>query len=84
MAEYTPYQKKIIQRYYEHSEDIGYQKLSELVTEIFLAEGKKRDRLWKQVEAALQKVKIDDAMRDHILARRDPQVLAEVVGRLQK
>jgi hypothetical protein len=77
--EYTPYQRKIINRYYEHADDLGYQKLSELVTEIYLAEGKKADRLWKQAEKALTRLKVDQAMKDHLLGKRDPAVLAEFV-----
>src|SRR5262245_61514636 len=65
MSDYTPYQKKIIKRYYDHADDIGYQRLSELVSELYLAEGKKLDSLWKQVEKALAKVKVDAKMVEH-------------------
>jgi len=84
MADYTPYQKKIIQRYYDNSDDIGYQQLSELVSEIYLAEGKKRDSLWKKVEKALAKVKVDQTMVEHIMAKKDPKVLADVISKLAR
>ena len=82
MSDYTPYQKKIIKRYYDHADDIGYQRLSELVSELYLAEGKKRENLWKQVEKALAKVKVDEKMVEHIMAKKDPKVLADVVAKL--
>ena len=82
MADYTPYQKKIIKRYYENAETLGYQKLGELATEIYLAEGKKLDRLWKQVETALAKVKVPQGRIDHILNARDPKLLAQLVEEL--
>jgi hypothetical protein len=84
MSDYTPHQKKIIKRYYDNADDIGYQRLSELVSEIYLASGKKLDALWKQVEQALDKVKVDDKMKAHILSTRDPKILAEIVAQLAR
>ena len=84
MSDYTPHQKKIIKRFYDHADDIGYQRLAELVSEIYLAEGKKLENLWKQVEKALSKVKIDQAMTKHIMDKRDPKVLADAVAKLAR
>lgn len=84
MSDHTPYQKKIIKRFYDHADDIGYQRLSELVTEIYLAEGKKKETLWKQVEKALAKVKVDQKMVEHIMAKKDPKVLADIVSKLAR
>ena len=49
MADFSPYQQKIIKRYYNNHEAIQSQRLAELTTELYLADGKKRERLWKQV-----------------------------------
>lgn len=40
MTDYTPYQQKIIKRYYDNQDSIQLQRLSELVGELYLAEGK--------------------------------------------
>ena len=48
MADYSPYQQKIIKRYYKNYDAIQPQRLAELTAEIYLAEGKKLDRLWKR------------------------------------
>lgn len=82
MADYTPYQKKIIKRYYDNAENIGYQRLSELTTEIYLAEGKKLDQLWKQVESALKKVNLSPQRIEHIMSKRDPKLLGQLVQEL--
>ena len=79
MAEYTPYQKKIIKRYYDNQEAIGYQKLTELVSDIYLASGKKADSLWKRVGAALTKLGLSEKRIEHLLESRDVQLLANVV-----
>ena len=82
MPDHTPNQKKIIRRYYENADAIGHQRLSELTTEIYLAEGKKAERLWKQVATALAKVDLSQQRIDHLLAQRDPKLLAELVREL--
>ncbi len=56
MADYSPYQKRIIDRYYRNFDAIKFQQLSELATELYLAEGRKKDRLWKRVEESLRKL----------------------------
>ena len=60
MPDYSPYQKKIIDRYYKNFDAIKHQQLSELATELYLAEGKKKDRLWKRVEEDLRKLEFPD------------------------
>ena len=55
----SPYQDKIIKRYYENKPEIMRQKLSELVTELYLAETvKKRESVWKRIVLALRNLKI--------------------------
>ena len=48
---------------------------------LFTAEGKKGPTgWWKQVErASLTRLKVDQAMKDNLLGKRDPAVLAEFV-----
>jgi len=82
MADYSPYQKKIIDRYYRNFDAITYQKLSELASDLYLAEGKQKDRLWKRVEDALRKVEFPESRIVHLLEKRDPQLLVAVLKEL--
>lgn len=76
--EYSKYQTSVISRYYEHLDTIMLQKLSELVTELYLAEtDAKRDRLWQRVHKAMIKLKIPPAIIDHIMTKRDVEILAK-------
>lgn len=84
MAEYTPYQKNIIRRYYEHSDELAFQRLSELVADLYLAEGKKRDRLWVNAAAALDKVGIPKERATAIIDSKDPARLAELLRELDR
>ncbi len=82
MPDYTPYQQKIIKRYYNNFDEIKYQRLSELATELYLAEGKKRDRLWGQVEQTLRKLEFPESRIAHLLEKRDPALLVGVLKEL--
>lgn len=82
MADHSPYQKKIIKRYYDHCDAIKSQRLAELVTELYLAEGKKSERLWKQVSDTLVKLEIPESRIEHLLSKRDPALLAALVKEL--
>ncbi len=80
MREYTPYQRGVIKRYYEHKPDLMLQKLSELVSDIMVAEDeKKRKHLWAQAERALRGLKVPSWRIAKILESQDPNLLAEVV-----
>ena len=83
MQDYTANQQKIIKRYYENQDAILVQKLAEQVTDLYLAEGKKRQQVWKRIVAALGKLKIPEERIQHLVQKDDPQLLANLVKELQ-
>jgi hypothetical protein len=84
MSDYTPYQKKIIDRYYKNFDAIKHQQLSELATELYLAEGKKKIRLWKRVEETLKKLEFPEPRIAHLLEKKDPSLLVAVLKELEQ
>jgi hypothetical protein len=82
MENYSKHQQGIIKRYYENFDQITLQKLSELVTELYLAEGKKRDKLWQTARSHMQKLGVPKDRIDHILAKKDVMLLAGLVKEL--
>jgi hypothetical protein len=52
MADRTPYQETVVKRYYRNRDRLAEQRLGELVSEIYLADGRKRDRLWQSAATA--------------------------------
>ena len=82
--DYTPFQEKIIKRYYNNLDTIQLQRLSELVGELYLTEGKKRDRVWKSIANVLQKLEIPQSRIDHLVAQGKPELVAELVKELHK
>ncbi|MEE2736919.1 MAG: hypothetical protein VX435_01715 [Planctomycetota bacterium] len=82
MRHYTPYQKKVIQRYYEHQPNLQLQQLSELVTDLYLADEGKQARLWKKANTLLEKMKVPRSRIDHVIQKADPALLAGLVKEL--
>ena len=79
--DYTPHQQNIIKRYYNNREDIATQRLSELITELYLAEGKKRQQVWKRIAAALAKLGIPSDKIEQMVNTDNPVQLAEFLKR---
>ena len=82
VAERSNYQKNIIRNYYENRESIALQRVQELVTELYLSEGKKRERYWKSLESHLQKLDVKQRTIDHLISQDDPQLAASLVQKL--
>ncbi len=77
-SEYSEYQKAAISGYYDNLDTIMLQKLGELVTELYLADTQaKQERLWQRARKAMVRLKVPPAIIDHIMAKKDVQVLAK-------
>ena len=72
------YQEKVISRYYDHLDTIMLQKLGELVTELYLADSPKKQKLlWQRAHKAMTKLKVSPAIIDHIMEKKDVEILAK-------
>ncbi len=81
MAErdYSKYQQGVIRRYYEHRDAIALQRAQELVTELYLAEGKKRARVWESLEKNLSKIGVPAEQIAHLREKDDPAMVAKIL-----
>jgi uncharacterized protein YaaW (UPF0174 family) len=78
LRDYSEYQQSVISKYYSHLDTLMLQKLQALVSELYLADSdKKKDRLWKRVQQAMENLKIPSPIMEHILGTRDVEVLAK-------
>ena len=76
--DYSQYQKDVISGYYNNLDTIMLGKLSELVTELYLADTQaKKNRLWQRAHKAMVKLKVSPAIIDHIMEKKDVEVLAK-------
>jgi hypothetical protein len=84
MADFTPYQHKVIKRYYDNQGTIQSQRLAELVGELFLAQGKKKQqRVWEATAACMQKLGVPQTRIDHLVKTANPALVAELVKELE-
>jgi hypothetical protein len=82
MSNYSKYQQKIIKNYYNNRDAIALQRAQELVTELYLAQGKQRDKHWKSLAMHLEKLGVKQPTIDHLRQQDDPELVANLVKSL--
>lgn len=83
MSDFTPHQQKIIKRYYDNQDILQLQHLAEMVSELYLSTGKKRQGVWTRIAAAMQKLGIPQARIDHLRQQDKAELVAELVKELE-
>lgn len=81
--DYTAHQQKIIKRYYDNLDTIALQRLADLVGELYLASGKKKEKAWESVAKTMEKLEISAARIEHLVKSQKPELVAELVKELQ-
>ncbi len=82
MAERSKFQQRAIKNYYQHREAIALQRVQELVTELYLATGKKRTRHWSSLAGHLEKLGVKQPEIDQLVSQDNPELVAKLVERL--
>jgi hypothetical protein len=79
----TSYQKKIVNRYYEHRDTLDAQKLGDIIGDLYLTEpGKKADKLWDSAQKLLLRAGANEVRVQKIVAEKNVKALAELVAEL--
>jgi hypothetical protein len=84
MSDFTPYQQKVIKRYYDNQDTIQRQRLAELVSELYLSTGKKREKVWASAVSAMQKLGVPQSRIDHLRKQDKPELVAVLVKELEE
>jgi len=82
MAKRSAYQERAIKNYYKNRDAIMLQRLGELVTDLYLAEGKSRARVWQRVSVALEKLEIPPRRIEHLVQSDNPELVANLLKEL--
>ena len=82
MAELTKYQQSIVKNYYDNLDTALLQRLGEQVTDLYLAEGKKRAKLWESIEKSLVKLGVPQKRISHLVKSDDARQLATILQEL--
>ncbi|MCS5680134.1 MAG: hypothetical protein O3C39_10460 [Planctomycetota bacterium] len=78
----TRHQQSIVKRYYDNLDTVLLQRLGEKVTDLYLAEGKKRAKLWDNVATALEKLGVPQSRIDRVRESDDARQLATLLQEL--
>jgi hypothetical protein len=81
--DYSKFQQKVIQRYYDNRPALDEQRLAELATELYLASDKKKPKLWESAKEIMERLGTPASRVDHVLKTADPAQVAEVVKDVQ-
>ena len=84
MENRTKFQEKIIRRYYNNRGEIAVQRLQELITDLYLSEGKKRSQHWKNVVTHLEALKVPAKQIEHLVKTDKPELVAQLLQTLAK
>jgi hypothetical protein len=82
MAELTKYQQSIVKNYYDNLDTALLQRLGEQVTDLYLAEGKKRAKLWETIEKSLAKLGVPQTRIARVVGSDDARQLATLLQEL--
>lgn len=82
MPQRSKHQEKIIKNYYQNYDAIALQRLGEQITELYLAEGKARAKMWQQITKSLEKLKIPPPRIKQLVESDDPALLAKLLEEL--
>lgn len=82
-VQYSKYQKGVIKSFYDNNETIKIQKLSEMVTNMYLETSEKKlENAWKKVEKFLQDLQVSKYHIETIMNERSLEKLSKKIGTL--
>jgi hypothetical protein len=81
--DYSKFQQKVIKRYYDNQDSIGLLRAQELVTELYLTEGKKREKVWDSLVKNLEKIGVPQVTIDHLREQDNPELVASLLTQKQ-
>jgi hypothetical protein len=84
VSDRTKYQDKIIKTYYRNRDGIAEQRVQELITDLYLSEGKKREQNWKFIRKHLEALGAKPPQLDHLQKQDKPELVAEFFQTLIK
>ncbi len=79
MVDRTPYQDKIIKNYYANRDVLMQQKISDMISDLYLVEGKKRTQLWRRIALALANLGVSQEQIDYLQQQDNPELLLKFV-----
>jgi hypothetical protein len=84
MAERSKHQAKVIRNYYQNRGPIAVQRLQELITDLYLSEGKKREKHWKNAATHLAALGVKKPRIEYLIQQDKPELIADLIKDFMK
>ena len=82
MENFSRYQQSVIKNYYKNRDAVSLQRAQELLTELYLAEGKKRDKVWDSMFTNLERIGVPADQIEHLRKERNPELVAKLIEKM--
>ncbi|MFN7289496.1 MAG: hypothetical protein ACK5YR_21960 [Pirellula sp.] len=76
---FTRYQQNVIKNYYQNRENVSFQRVQELLTDLYLSEGKKKEKVWESIISHLEKMGVPPDQLEHIKTQKKPELIAQLI-----
>ncbi len=77
---FSRYQQNVIKRFYDNRDAIAFQRAQELITELYLTEGKKREKVWDALAKNLEKIGVPIDQITHLRTQDKPELVANLIS----
>ena len=77
MENYTRYQQSIIRNHYKNQDNVSLQRAQELLTDLYLTEGKKKEKVWDSLFNHLEKIGLPADQIAHLKEAKNPETVAD-------
>lgn len=79
MENYSRYQQSVIKNYYQNRDNVSLQRAQELLTDLYLAEGKKREKVWDSLFTHLERLGVPNDQMQYLKEKRSPELIAQLI-----
>ena len=79
MENFTRHQQSIIKNNYKNRDDVAFQRAQELLTDLYLAEGKKLEKVWDSMFTNLERLGVPPDQLEHLKKERKPELIAKLL-----
>ncbi len=76
---YSRYQQSVIRNYYNNKDNVSLQRAQELLTDLYLAEGKKREKVWESLFMHLERLGVPADQLQHLKESNNPELVAQLI-----
>ena len=76
---YSKFQQNVIKLFYDNRDTIAFQRAQELVSELYLTEGKKREKVWDTLAKNLEKLGVPVDQIAHLRTQDKPELVANLI-----